>query len=183
MVITHRPTAPAVRGGPERRRPGSPPFPASPPPVRPGPPTPPPPSRRAALPAPLRRRRPAARGPAFCSARPATAAVRAAATGSAIKGSRASLGRHKSNCASLKGGVRRKEGRRGSQGVACSAPGGPGAQLSERADLSGCSRLPHWPRFSPPRPACPDAPFGLCSFSPDVSGRVAWKFEGSLGLP
>lgn len=47
-----------------------------------------------------------------------------------------------------------RRGRRGSRGVACSAPGGEGrgAQLSEHADLSGCSWLP-WPRVPPPRPA------------------------------
>lgn len=78
-----------------------------------------------------------------------------------------------------------RRGRRGSRGVACSAPGGEGrgAQLSEGADLSGCSRLPT-PLAALPAtpPSRSDAPFGLCSFSADVSGRVAWKFKGSLGL-
>lgn len=31
-------------------------------------------------------------------------------------------------------------------------------------------------------PSDTDAHFGLCSFSPDVSGRAVWKFKGNLGL-
>lgn len=31
-------------------------------------------------------------------------------------------------------------------------------------------------------PSGTDAHFGLCSFSPDVSGRAVWKFKGNLGL-
>lgn len=88
-------------------------------------------------------------------------------------------------------------GRRGRPGVARSTRGGAG-----RAGCvpRGPERRPFGPRGPGRRlptpsaaPAAPpanpattpvgtDVPFGLCSFSRDVSGRAAWKFKGSLGF-